>query len=91
MNFGENSREINAEKNILGYTEPMDYELMMAYINEFSERYKLMSISSVGESIMGRSIPIITLGEGAKAALYVGAHHGMEWITTVLLLRFIHE
>ena len=91
MDFGENTREINQNKHILTYNAPMDYSLMMSYINEFSERYKFMAVSSVGESIMGRSIPIITLGEGAKSALYVGAHHGMEWITTILLLRFINE
>ena len=50
-----------------------------------------MAVSSIGESIFGKSIPIITLGEGKKAVLYVGAHHGMEWITSVLLLRFINE
>lgn len=91
MDFGKDKREINTGKNILGYQEPMDYALMMQYINEFCDRYSFMSVSSIGESIMGRSIPLITLGEGAKSALYVGAHHGMEWITSVLLLRFINE
>ncbi len=91
MNLGEGARAINTGKNILGYDSAMDHSLMMQYINEFSERYSFMSVSSIGESIMGRSIPLITLGEGAKSALYVGAHHGMEWITTVFLLRFINE
>ena len=91
MNFGKETTRINKEKSILDYKLPMDYALMMEYINEFSERYSFMSVSSIGESIMGRSIPIITLGEGNKSLLYVGAHHGMEWITTVLLLRFINE
>jgi len=27
----------------------------------------------------------------SRTVLYVGAHHGMEWITTTLLLRFIRE
>ncbi len=91
MNFGENTAKINTEKNILDYRAPLDYSVMMQYINEFSERYPFMSVSSIGESIMGRSIPIITLGNGKKSVLYVGAHHGMEWITSVLLLRFINE
>ena len=91
MNFGNDIKNINKEKTILDYNMPMDYALMMAYINEFSERYSFMSVTSIGESIMGRSIPMITLGEGKKSLLYVGAHHGMEWITTILLLRFINE
>ena len=91
MSFGDNIKNIDTSKNVLDYKQPMDYALMMQYINEFSDRYPFMSVSSIGESIMGRSIPIITLGEGKKSVLYVGAHHGMEWISTVLLLRFINE
>ncbi|MBO5416877.1 MAG: M14 family metallocarboxypeptidase [Clostridia bacterium] len=91
MNFGENTAKINMQKNILDYKVPLDYNVMMGYINEFSERYPFMSVSSIGESIMGRSIPIIRLGNGERSVLYVGAHHGMEWMTSVLLLRFINE
>ena len=82
---------MNFTKNILDYSAPMDHSLMMEYLNEFSERYPFIGISSIGSSIMGRSIPIVTLGEGERSLLYVGAHHGMEWITTVVLLRFINE
>lgn len=91
MNFGENTAKINTEKNILDYRSPLDYGVMMQYINEFSERYPFIGITSIGESIMGRSIPMITLGNGKRALLYVGAHHAMEWITSVILLRFINE
>jgi g-D-glutamyl-meso-diaminopimelate peptidase len=34
---------------------------------------------------------MVTLGEGKKTFIYVGTHHAMEWITSVLLLRFINE
>ncbi|MBE6545978.1 MAG: peptidase M14 [Ruminococcaceae bacterium] len=71
--------------------KPMDYGQMMKVINDIAERYSFCSISYLGESIMGRGIPVISLGEGKKASLYVGAHHGMEWITTLVLLRFIRE
>ena len=82
---------INWEKGILEYKKSLDYDLMMNYVDHFSERYSFMSITSLGQSLMGRSIPMITLGEGEKSVLYVGTHHGMEWITSVILLRFINE
>lgn len=50
-----------------------------------------MSVTNLTSSIMGKRIPLITLGEGEKALLYVGAHHGMEWITSIVLLRYINE
>lgn len=84
-------QEINFDRKILDYNIALDHKVMMQYINEFSERYPFIGISSIGESIMGKSIPIITLGTGKRALLYVAAHHGMEWITSILLLRFINE
>jgi len=82
---------MNTQKNILELKTPLDHTQMMRYINILSERYPFLSITGLGESILGRSIPLITLGEGKKSLVYVGAHHGMEWITSVILLRFINE
>ena len=78
-------------KKYLDYKRPLDHSLMMEYVNEFSERYPFLSITSLGESILGKSIPIITLGQGDTSVLYVGAHGGTEWITSIALLRFINE
>lgn len=82
---------MNTQKSILEITKPLDYTLMIRYIDLLLERYSFLSVTSLGESILGRSIPIITLGEGKKSIVYVGSHHGMEWITSAILLRFINE
>jgi len=87
------SENISLDKPILDYRVPLTYSLMMEYINIFSERYPMLSVNFIGESILGKSIPLVTLGdpEAEKGVMYIGAHHGMEWITSVLLLRFINE
>lgn len=90
-NLSEWRRNMSLSRNILNYDMPIDHRKMLEYLTEFSERYEFLGITSLGESIMGRNIPLITLGEGKKSILYVGAHHGMEWITSALLLRFINE
>lgn len=82
---------IDTAKKILDYPLPLTYERMMIYLNCFAERYGQLEFNILGESVLGRSIPMITLGQGEKTVLYVGAHHGMEWLTSVLLLRFINE
>ena len=82
---------IRTDKNILTYEHPMDHSLMMEYIEEFRKRYSALGITTLGESIMGRRIPVLTFGEGKRAVLYIGTHHAMEWITSVLLLRFVNE
>lgn len=85
------SYEINEQKNILDYKRRLDYMSMMKYVDVFAKRYSFIGVTNVGRSIMGRSIPIITLGRGADSLLYVGAHRSDEWLTSIILLRFINE
>ncbi len=82
---------IDTTKAMLDYPLPLTWERMMAYLNCFASRYSELEFSTIGESVLGRGIPMITLGHGKKTFLYIGAHHGMEWLTSVLLLRFINE
>ncbi len=87
----DEGRGINGQKKLLEYQATMDYGRMMEYLNLMVERYPFLSFSYLGESIMGRGIPVLTLGEGDSAALYVGVHRAKEWITSVLLLRWLNE
>ncbi len=48
-------------------------------------------VSVLTKSVLGREIPLISLGSGKKCVLYVAAHHGMEGITAGVLLDFISE
>ncbi len=71
---------------------PTDYRAMMEYLDILCQKYPFVSVSFIGTSILGKSIPIIHIGnENAPAVLYVGAHHGMEWITSSLLLNFADD
>lgn len=70
---------------------PFDHQQLMNALNHLSMADASFGISYLGESILGRGIPMITLGSGPKELLYVGAHHGMEWITSVVLTRWIYE
>lgn len=54
-------------------------------------RHPTLQISSIGKSVLGRDIPLIRIGRGRRNILFVGAHHGMEWITASLLFRFLDD
>lgn len=84
---------LEKDRPILDFMSPMTYSLMMEYIEIFVDRYPEITVTFIGESILGRSIPMLTLGnpQADKGIMYVGAHHGMEWITSVMLLRFANE
>ena len=82
---------MDKSKKIIGFDSYFDHAALEEAVSELAYRYDFINVSTLAYSILGKSIPIITLGKGKKSVLYIGAHHGMEWISTVLLLRFINE
>ena len=46
-------------------------------------------IFSIGKTHLGREIYCIKQGTGTKEILYAGAFHGMEWLTSAMLIKFI--
>ena len=48
-------------------------------------------IFSIGKSSMGKDIPCIKIGSGSRALLLNGAHHGLEYITSAFLMKFVKE
>jgi len=70
-----------------------DYEKMAKDLHSLAERYPCIGLSYMGESVLGRKIPIVTIGdENAKrGVLYVSTHHPTENICTSLMMRFIEE
>lgn len=86
-------KNIKSDRALLDLQTYPDYYTVTQIINIFSERYKFMSVTSIGESILGKQLHMLTLGNEAaqKSILYVGSHHGCEWITTLILLRLVNE
>lgn len=80
-------------RSLLDFPVPLDHDGMMRVLDLFTRRYDFLSVYNMGTSLHGRCIPMVRIGneKASRTVLYVGTHHGMEWITTVLLLRFINE
>lgn len=75
------------KKGFGGFT----YEKMLTLINEYSEKYSFISVGTLCESILGQSIPIITLGEGACTVVYLGGMLGYDRISPQLILQFLRD
>lgn len=67
------------------------YEIMERDIQGLQARYPFLEVGSIGTSVLGRSLYSIRLGSGPHEVFYNGAHHGLEWITTPLLMKFIEN
>ena len=53
--------------------------------------YGFLSRDTIGESRCGRPIDLLHIGHRRQQVLLTGCFHGMEWLTTLLLLRFVDE
>lgn len=77
---------MDAEKITVG-----DYRFVSDMIDEIHEKYPVFEKAESGKTLLGRGILTLKIGDGAETALYVGATHGQEYITELVLLRFLYE
>ena len=75
----------------MDYLKPPSAENLSAMINKIIKRHPTAKSFSVGKSVLGRKIPVLCLGKPGGAVLFVGATHGSEWLTSLVLLRFFDE
>lgn len=77
----------------MDFCKEFDYKDMLKTLDELSLYSDAVRISYIGNSIMSRPIPLITLGDkGAqKSVLYVSTHHAAENVCTSAILAFIEE
>ena len=54
-------------------------------------RYPRIRRGVLGHAVSGREIPLLLFGSGPHHVSYNAAHHGNEWITTPILLKFLEE
>lgn len=67
------------------------HEIMMSNLHELNNTYPFIQIQNVGFSVLGKSIPVIKLGHGRNQVFYSASIHAQEWITSVLLMKFIED
>ncbi len=60
-------------------------------LNKLHEKHPHIPIFSIGQSVEGRSLYALKLGQGGKRLFFNAAHHGMEWLTARLLMQFAED
>ena len=70
---------------------PPTAENVTSSIDSILRRHPCSKSFSVGKSVLGRKIAALSLGDSRGGVLYVGATHGSEWLTSLLLLEFFDE
>ena len=66
-----------------------DQEAREKLISEIQRMYDFVSTEVLGQSYCKRDILAIKIGNQENACLLVGGVHGMEWLTSLLILSFL--
>lgn len=72
---------------IVKTSQPYSYEMMNRDIAKIHGKYNSVKVEEIGKTHFGRTIYAIKLGSGKRNVVFIGAHHGREWITSMLLMK----
>jgi g-D-glutamyl-meso-diaminopimelate peptidase len=68
-----------------------DYASLMSDLRRLENVYPFMRVPSIGNSVLGKSIPETLIGNGNKRVHYNGSFHANEWITTPIIMTFLND
>ena len=69
----------------------VDYLYLKDSIDTFKKNYKFLKIFSIGKSVLNNEIYCFKFGTGKKEVLYSAGIHANEWITSLLLIKFLQN
>ncbi len=67
------------------------YEYMSLCIEGLAARYPFLRVGTAGSSEMGKTLYTIEMGGGANQVFYNASHHANEWITSLLLMKYLER
>ena len=70
---------------------PMTSALCQQFIEQLTASYPFLVSEELTTTAYGRPLTALSLGRGSRRTLFTAAHHGNEWITATLLLKFIED
>lgn len=80
--------KIKPRNPIVSTKKKYSYDLLERDIKDLKIKYPFITVGKIGESVCGRNLYCIKLGYGPNKVFYNGAHHGLEWLTSLLLMKF---
>ena len=77
-------------QSVLKTNDRYRYEEMEQDLFLLKDQFPIQ-LQSIGKSEKGRTLWAAKLGRGKQSILFVGSHHGREWMTTILLMKMLEE
>lgn len=68
-----------------------DINLRENFIKNLCKKYRFIKCGIIGKSLCGRKLQYLKIGSDNSPVLFVSAFHGMEWLTSLLVLKFVES
>ena len=77
--------------NIVPTNVNYTYSLLRKNTHDLLETFPFLNVQIIGNSVMRKNIYAFKLGNGPNKVFYFGSIHANEWITSVILMKFIED
>ncbi len=64
---------------------------ILARTARLANEYSFVGLQTIGYSVLGRALFTLSMGRGEKQVYINATHHGNEWITSLLVLRYFED
>lgn len=73
------------------YNHPPTYARVTEKLFQLQQKYPFLHLFHIGKSVLGRKIYAVGIGNLKHVNLFAGAFHAQEWLTALLLIRFLED
>ena len=77
--------------NVVPTNVDYTYDILQRNVAGLKALYPFIETGIAGQSVLGRNLYYIRLGQGPNQVFYNAAHHALEWITSPLLMKFAED
>lgn len=77
--------------NIVPTNVSYNSSILRLNLVDLIRKFNFLNLQIVGNSVLGKPIYVIKLGKGSNKVFYSASIHANEWITSVILMKFIED
>ena len=77
--------------NIVPTDKSYTYDLLTQNLFNLNRTFPFLSIQIIGSSVLGKNLYVVKLGTGSKKVFYSASFHANEWITSIIMMKFIED